>query len=371
MMRIACVTMMAAASLPGYVWAQSNIHPDHKNAWTENVGWTNWRDANGTADGIAVGPTFLSGYVWCENVGWIHAGDGNGPYGNNNDTDFGVNIDANDDLNGYAWAENVGWLNFDTGSVAPNQARYDRATGRFRGYVWGENIGWVNLDDATHYVATECLLVDPPEAEDPVVPKNRYISFVPQNAGVVTALRVTLVDLPSPFQGDEGCQLWVAAPSTITEASGSNGSTPPPTFTGAELQATVHCRDWGTVGLLDVYDDEIVPDALYEVQAVDCDCNLDNEANYSVALAIETSIWGDIVGHCAVTPCTPPDGDVDFNDITAVLDKFKNLPGAPRKARADIAPDFPNRKVDFTDISYITDAFRGLPYPFDGPDECP
>ena len=42
----------------------SNIAPDHKFGWGENIGWLNWRDANGTAEGVVVHETFLSGYVW-------------------------------------------------------------------------------------------------------------------------------------------------------------------------------------------------------------------------------------------------------------------------------------------------------------------
>lgn len=144
--------MMLFALLASVASAQSNIHPDHKVAWGENIGWTNWRDANGAAQGVVVNDTFLSGYVWAENVGWLSVGDGNGPYANNDDTDFGVNVEPNGDLNGYAWAENVGWVNFDTWSLGPDRARFDTVDGRFRGYAWGENIGWVNLDDATHYV---------------------------------------------------------------------------------------------------------------------------------------------------------------------------------------------------------------------------
>ena len=68
---------------------------------------------------------------------------------------------------------------------------------------------------------------------------------------------------------------------------------------------------------------------------------------------------------------TPPDGDMDFDDITALVDKFRNLPGAPLKSRADIAPAVPDQIVDFVDIPWVVDAFRGLPYPFDGPEECP
>jgi hypothetical protein len=86
---------------------------------------------------------------------------------------------------------------------------------------------------------------------------------------------------------------------------------------------------------------------------------------------VSTSKWGDLVGDCGVTPCTPPDGVVDFVDISAVVDKFKDLPGAPRKARADLSPDYLDKVIDFDDISSVVDAFRGFPYPFDGPDMCP
>ena len=54
----------------------SNILFDYKFGWGENIGWLNWRDANGTVDGVVVHQTFLSGYVWSENVGWIFVGDG-------------------------------------------------------------------------------------------------------------------------------------------------------------------------------------------------------------------------------------------------------------------------------------------------------
>jgi hypothetical protein len=150
------MTLVYLAALAGRASAQSNIDADHKFAWGENMGWTNWRDANSTDDGVVVGTTFLSGYIWGENVGWINVGNGNGPYGNNDDTDFGVNIDPDTgDLSGFAWGENIGWINFDGGAMAdpPQPANLEVCDHRFSGYAWGENVGWINLDDAEHYVA--------------------------------------------------------------------------------------------------------------------------------------------------------------------------------------------------------------------------
>ena len=62
-----------------------------------------------------------------------------------------------------------------------------------------------------------------------------------------------------------------------------------------------------------------------------------------------------------------PQGTVDFTDISSIVAKFKNVPGALAKCRADVAPDVPDKIIDFQDISSVVDAFRGLPYPYPGP----
>jgi hypothetical protein len=159
MQRTKCFAVIVIA-VPLAVMASghSNIAPGHKYAWGENIGWTNWRDANGTQEGVVVGITFLGGFIWAENLGWINVGDGSPDdgvhYGNIEGSDVGVNLDADTgDLFGLAWGENIGWINFDTRDKASQRARFDRAAGRFRGYVWGENVGWINLDDDEHYVA--------------------------------------------------------------------------------------------------------------------------------------------------------------------------------------------------------------------------
>ena len=141
--------------------AQSNISPAKKNAWCENTGWTNWRDASAGTQGVRVTATFLDGFIWSENAGWINVGNtppgGRLSYTNTTGLNFGVNIGAGGFLNGYAWGENIGWINFNTQPALGAQgARYDPTARRFRGYAWGENIGWINLDDANAFVATLC-----------------------------------------------------------------------------------------------------------------------------------------------------------------------------------------------------------------------
>ncbi len=155
------LTLILIVAFAGLVLATSNIDPASKHSWGENIGWMNWRDADGGAAGVHVGPDFLSGAIWCENVGWIRVGGGSGPYANTDDSNYGVNIDVNSDLSGYAWGENIGWVNFGWADAAdPNRPRIDAVEHRFRGYAWAENVGWVNLNDATHYVAYEGCVED-------------------------------------------------------------------------------------------------------------------------------------------------------------------------------------------------------------------
>jgi hypothetical protein len=150
--------------------AQSDVSPLNKFAWSENIGWTNWRDA-GPPQGqrgweflpSRDAPLFARGFVWTENTGWINLGDGapaNGQfYSNTSAADFGVNVDFNDfEFGGFAWGENVGWINFDAGRLTTpfRVARYDPIARRFRGFVWSENIGWINLDHGVSYIGILC-----------------------------------------------------------------------------------------------------------------------------------------------------------------------------------------------------------------------
>lgn len=158
MNRLGITLLLVSAFGPSAV-AQSNIDPVHKFAWCENVGWTNWLDANGAALGVNVGATFLLGFIWSENAGWINVGNGPPPdgvhYANDpsDSSTFGVNVDlGTGDLFGLAWSENFGWINFDTASLDDGRAQFDACQRRFFGFAWGENIGWINLGEAAAFV---------------------------------------------------------------------------------------------------------------------------------------------------------------------------------------------------------------------------
>jgi uncharacterized protein (DUF362 family) len=231
---------------------------------------------------------------------------------------------------------------------------------------------WTEPGDPPDLETCACVASEPPLAEPaPATTKIRFLSFVPGSAGQQTALRVTLTDLPEPFAGCNGTQQWLGPPYNVTEASSSADPTPEPTFVAARLQDEPHYADWGGLGTVHAFGPGVVPGGSYDIQAISQGCDAGAEPGYSAALPVDASgLWGDLVGDCELAPCTEPDGRTDFIDIMAVVDKFKNEPGAPIKARADLAGDLPDLVVDFVDISYAVEAFRGEPYPFDGPTGC-
>jgi hypothetical protein len=233
-------------------------------------------------------------------------------------------------------------------------------------------------DDNGNGVPDECecpALSDAPVGEMPVVARNRYLSFTPGNPGQQVAIRVTLADLPTGLEALEDTVLWVGEPVELTENSGllDPAEVPEwPTMWAATLQCDAHFMDWGGYDMIHVYDETIVPNGMYEVQAVNETCDLVPENNYSAKLVVATSAWGDVCDQWNGTSWDPPNEQVDLvYDVTAILDKFKNSAGAPVKARADLEPALPDQKVNMTDVTVAIDAFGGYPYPFSTPDPCP
>jgi hypothetical protein len=172
--------------------------------------------------------------------------------------------------------------------------------------------------------------------------------------------------------------MWVGAPQEVSENAGvvDPESAPQwPTFMAATLQCDPYFADWSAYDTVSVYCEAIVPAGTYAVEAIGEGCSPAYEPNFSASLISTTCIWGDIVENCATTPCGPPDGGVDVTtDVTAVLDKFKNLNGAPDKSRCDQEPARLDMLVNITDVTWTLEAFKGLPYPFETgppPPPCP
>ncbi len=229
------------------------------------------------------------------------------------------------------------------------------------------DLGSISRDCNADLVPDECQLAAP-SAEAAPIAKSRFISLVPTDGSSPTAIRVILTSLndpqppysggPSPdFSAFEGQVRWVGPPVEYIESQAN-----PTVFLAATLQCQPYYSDWSTVGLLHVTGDAVVPSSIYDIQAVPAGCNTSDEANYSAALRVNTSRWGDVE-----TPFNPPSASTqpDIADVAAMVNKFKSVSGAPIKARVLLTGPVPNAGPDigFDQIASCVDAFKGGGYP--------
>ena len=125
--------------------AQTTVDAAYPYAYAANAGWINLR--GDTANGLAVGLSFCTGFLWSPALGWI--GMGNGPtngwsYTQLSASDWGVNHDGQGALTGFAYGANIGWLVFEQTYGKP---RVDLLTGAMSGYAWSPNIGWIGFSN--------------------------------------------------------------------------------------------------------------------------------------------------------------------------------------------------------------------------------
>ncbi len=198
------------------------------------------------------------------------------------------------------------------------------------------------------------------------------VEWIPQTPVVEPfAVRVSLDSLHHPdppysggqaadFSAFEGQQRWLGPPVQYVESAAN-----PATFWASTLQCTPHYMDWAAVGPIVIMGSEVVPSSTLSVRTFGMNCvNRESTCtNVSPPLEVPIGRWGDVQ-----LPFSTPGGATqpDFADISSLVDKFKNLPGALSKARAKLQPAIPVMAgdVDFSDISMSVDAFKGRPYPF-------
>ena len=217
--------------------------------------------------------------------------------------------------------------------------------------------------------------------------KCRFISFsVTDAAGAETAIRVSSNSLhhpnppyaippTTPFTSFEtgtcdapgeaaGCARWVGPPATYIESEAV-----PTAFQAAKLQCTPHFQVW-PAGTLHVYGAEIVPSSTYDVTPfADAGGHTLGAAGSTVQIA--TTRWGEVDA-----PYQPPGvGQPDFSDVSALLNKFQSLLGAPIKAQGLLSGNDLTTALEvdlgFNEIAACLNAFGGLPYPHSGPCVCP
>ncbi len=220
-----------------------------------------------------------------------------------------------------------------------------------------------------------CGAVSGPISGASMVPTNRYLELLGGNPGAQTAIRGTIVTAPPPFDGLSGATFWLGPPVEVSENAGVTDPSQAagfPTFLLAPTQCDPFYTDWASLGPVAVTGDFVVPGATYQLQEINIFCDPQLETAYSFPLEVHTSRWGDVTGGCETFPCTPPDDSVDVTiDVTAIVNKFKNLSGSLPKARADLEPGVPDQLINIQDVTVNLDAFRGFSYPFSASAPCP
>jgi hypothetical protein len=206
----------------------------------------------------------------------------------------------------------------------------------------------------TDFTINACAAVSDPQAAPDPTAKNRYLSLTPGNPGVPAAIRIRLVDLPPPFASFNGEVRYLGPPEAFEG----------PDVVVAALQCDPHYMDWSAFSVVHVYGAEVIPGADYDVQITPCDFN--DESGYTAPLSVSTIRWGDVA-----TPFHPgAPGQPDALDVTAMVNRFRNVAGAPDIVHTDLFPEVLDQGVNALDITVAVDAFRGLPYPFPGPVSC-
>ena len=84
-----------------------------------------------------------------------------------------------------------------------------------------------------------------------------------------------------------------------------------------------------------------------------------------------TKYWADVVGAFEGGAWTAPNGEVNFDDVQAAVQKFKKEPNAPHLTWMDVDGQVPNAILNFTDIMRIVQGFKSEAYPFGCPPDDP
>jgi len=238
--------------------------------------------------------------------------------------------------------------------------------------------GWY-VDDVELF---ECgFPLDPPLAEPNGVNKPRFISFVvpTDSIGSETALRVRLTSLHHPTNPPAGTPDLSAGEGQyryVNSLAGKGGALVcadsvnfGTTYWCAKLGCQPEYRDWAAEvdgQVLHVTGDAVAPSSIYEVRQIAESCGAapgaDTCSEASASLSVATGLWGDVVGPSSGAP----DGVVQVLDVSAVVDKVKDLPSAFREPRLYLKEHHPDPiagQINVIDIALIVDSLKGFPYP--------
>ncbi len=168
---------------------------------------------------------------------------------------------------------------------------------------------------------------------------------------------------------ENGCARWVGKPGTFPESQDSPGIG---SFRAARLQCTPYYHDWSGEGLFHILGAELLPSSIYEIENLLATCAgiEDTCLDVSPPVTVATARFGDLAA-----AYNPPSATTqpDVTDVTQLVNKFKNVSGAPVKVAALLQPNLPelNGDVSVSDIVQCVDAVKSFAYPFGGPCPCP
>ena len=164
---------------------------------------------------------------------------------------------------------------------------------------------------------------------------------------------------PLDFSEFEGQIRWVGPVGSCQETE-----LPPSVFRCASLQCDPYFDDFGSLGLIHVRGDVVLPSSTYSLETLPFTCEGDEEncATVSAARVIRTTRWGDVMAPFQA-PFPASLTQPDISDIAAVVDKFRQVV-APIVARTDLQPRDPNAVVNIADVASAADAFTGHAYPY-------
>jgi hypothetical protein len=204
-----------------------------------------------------------------------------------------------------------------------------------------------------------CQIADAPLEESALpLPRNRYLSFIPENPGRLVALRFLAASLPDELADGIAEPMWVDVPWKTT----------PDRQAFARLTCQQVFHDWSAYAMVHVADDEIVPRSRYEIRSLDFACARGDAAPEAMLapphfesepIDISTAVaWGDLDANATDSV------SVNAKDIALAVDILRNPSHPLRIATADVQPAIPDGRVDARDVAAVVDAAKGRSYPF-------
>ena len=210
--------------------------------------------------------------------------------------------------------------------------------------------------EGLYIVDIAVITVDPPSPATAPFDrlKNRYLSFSPTNPDLSVAYRVDLTE-SNQFPDALGTLGWVGEP----DADDLAPVVADPFFSDV-WPAVVHINGC-----------EIVPVSTYELRAVTDTGDVTSPLVVRTMFEPLTKKWADCVGSFDGMEWSPPQGILNFEDVTAAIKTFIDSQAfnATHVSITDVQPQTPNHVVNFNDVFTIVLAFQGAPYPFGCPDD--